>query len=102
VYRKNLEGSITLIGEKGTIRIGGEYLNKLEFWDVPEFPLPDDVEFTDKPNSYGKYQGTSSNHDKVISGIIAELNGSSGMTVEGTEGIRSIAAIETIYRSIRS
>ena len=102
VHRKNLEGSITLIGEKGTIRIGGEYLNKLEFWDVPEFPLPDDVEFTDKPNSYGKYQGTSSNHDKVISGIIAELNGSPGMTVEGTEGIRSIAAIETIYRSIRS
>ncbi|MFN8777029.1 MAG: Gfo/Idh/MocA family protein [Flavobacteriales bacterium] len=101
VHRKNLEGSVTLIGENGTIRIGGEYLNKLEFWDVPGMPLPDHLEFTDKPNSYGKYQGTSSNHEKVIAGVIADMEGNSATSVEGAEGIRSIRAIETIYASIR-
>ncbi|MEM7656753.1 MAG: Gfo/Idh/MocA family oxidoreductase, partial [Bacteroidota bacterium] len=34
VYNKNYEGSITIVGEKGTIKIGGKYLNKIEFWDV--------------------------------------------------------------------
>jgi len=102
VFRKNLEGSITLIGEKGTIKIGGEYLNKLEHWDVPGMPLDTEVAFTDTPNSYGKYQGTSSNHDKVIDAIVAELYGKSGLTVEGLEGLRSIRAIEIIYRSIKA
>jgi len=101
VHNKNLEGSITLIGEKGTIKIGGEYLNKLECWDVPSMPLPENIEFSDKPNSYGKYQGTSSNHHQVIAGIIADLRNQTALSVEGYEGIRSVRAIETIYKSIR-
>lgn len=102
VYHKNFEGSITIIGEKGTIKIGGQYLNKMEFWDVEGFPLPEGIDFNDKPNAYGKYQGTSSNHDKVISHIIQEIKHHNGETVEGTEGIRSIHAIEKIYTNSRS
>lgn len=99
VYNKNFEGSITLIGEKGTIKIGGQYLNKIEFWDVQSYPLPDDVEFTDKPNIYGKYQGTSSNHDKVVQELTAALMKERSNCVEGDEGIKTIEAIEMIYRS---
>ncbi len=51
-HRKNYEGSITIIGEKGTIKIGGQYLNTIDFWDVQDHPLPENVEFTDKPNQY--------------------------------------------------
>ena len=102
VYHKNFEGSITIIGEKGTIKIGGQYLNKMEFWDVEGFPLPEGIDFNDKPNAYGKYQGTSSNHDKVIKHIISAMRNGDGETVEGTEGIRSIHAIEKIYQSTRS
>ncbi len=97
VYDKNYEGSITIVGEKGTIKIGGQYLNKIEYWNVEGFPLPEGIYFSDKPNAYGKYQGTSSNHDKVISAIIAELQGKSFETVDGFEGIRSIKAIELMY-----
>lgn len=102
VYNKNYEGSITIIGEHGTIKIGGQYLNKIEFWDVRGYPLQEGVEFTDKPNSYGKYQGTSSNHDKVIRTIIETFNNKemNTDTVEGFEGMRSIDAIEKIYASI--
>ncbi len=97
VYNKNYEGSITIIGEKGTIKIGGQYLNKIEYWDVEGFPLPEGIEFSDKPNAYGKYQGTSSNHDKVIRSIISQMKGRSFETVDGYEGIKSIHAIEKLY-----
>lgn len=97
VYNKNYEGSITIIGERGTIKIGGQYLNKIEYWDVEGFPLPEGIEFSDKPNAYGKYQGTSSNHDKVIKSIIAQQKGRVFETVDGFEGLKSINAIEMIY-----
>lgn len=97
VYNKNYEGSLTIIAEKGTIKIGGQYLNKIEFWDVQSHPLPEHVDFTDKPNAYGKYQGTSSNHDKVVNEVVAELLNERHNVVEGDEGIKTIKAIELIY-----
>jgi UDP-N-acetyl-2-amino-2-deoxyglucuronate dehydrogenase len=100
VYNKNYEGSITIIGENGTIKIGGKYLNRIEYWDVEGFPLDENIEYTDLPNSYGKYQGTSSNHDKVITALIAHLRHGSGNMVEGFEGIKTIDAIEKIYSEI--
>jgi len=101
VHNKNYEGSITIIGETGTIKIGGRYLNKIEFWDVQGYPLPENVEFSDKPNAYGKYQGTSSNHDKVYAALIAYLEAGKNATVDGFEGMKSIAAIEAIYANAR-
>lgn len=101
VYNKNYEGSITIVGEKGTIKIGGQYLNKIEFWDVKSYPLPENIEFTDKPNAYGKYQGTSSNHDKVVHDVVAELLNERHNVVEGDEGMKTIEAIELIYKNAR-
>ena len=97
VYNKNYEGSIIVIGENGIIKIGGEYLNKIEFWDVASYPLPNNVSFTDKPNKYGKYQGTSSNHDKVLKDVARALLNERNDCVDGNEGIRTIKAIEKIY-----
>jgi predicted dehydrogenase len=97
LYNKNYEGSITIIGEKGTIKIGGQYLNKIDYWDVQSYPLPD-IDFSDKPNEYGKYQGTSSNHDKVINNVVSKLLKERHHVVEGDEGIKSIEAIELIYK----
>ncbi len=97
VYNKNFEGSITIIGEYGTIKIGGGYLNKIEFWDVKSHPLPDNISFVDLPNNYGKYQGSSSNHHRVIEEVVKDLNGEKSNIVAGTEGALSIEAIETIY-----
>jgi predicted dehydrogenase len=101
VYNKNYEGSITVIGEYGTIKVGGQYLNKIEFWDVRSLPLPEDTVFTDQPNAYGKYQGTSSNHDKVIDSVVAELLHERHNVIEGNEGIRTINAIDRIYAAAR-
>ena len=100
VYNSNYEGSITIIGEYGTIKIGGQYLNQIEYWDVKDFPIPERTQFLDKPNAYGKYQGSSSNHDKVIKDVISALLNEKHNSVEGTEGYRSIKAIEMIYNSL--
>jgi UDP-N-acetyl-2-amino-2-deoxyglucuronate dehydrogenase len=97
VYSKNYEGSITIVAENGTIKIGGSYLNKIEYWDVRSLPLREDILFNDKPNAYGKYQGTSSNHDKVVANVIAKLLGERHHVVHGEEGLMSIRAIQKIY-----
>ncbi len=102
VYNKNFEGSITIVGEKGIIKVGGQYLNKIDYWDVKSYPLADGVEFVDKPNRYGKYQGSSSNHDKVVQDVVASLLRERHHVVEGDEGMKSIAAIELIYASARN
>jgi len=97
VYNKNYEGSITIIGEKGTIKVGGKYLNEIEFWDVQSYPLPENIEFNDLPNNYGKYQGSSSNHDKTVQNITSKLLNERYLVVEGDEGIKTIEAIDKIY-----
>lgn len=97
VNNKNYEGSITIIGENGTIKIGGKYLNKIEFWDVAGYPLPENELFTDKPNNYGKYQGTSSNHDKLIHHLVEQFAEEMDGAVEGLEALKTIEAIERIY-----
>lgn len=99
VFNKNFEGSITIIGEKGTIKIGGKYLNKIEYWDVQSYPLPEDIDFEDAPNNYGKYQGTSSNHDKLMTDLVELFTQNRKGIVEGSEAIKTIEAIELIYKN---
>jgi len=101
VYSSNYEGSITIIAEKGTIKIGGRYLNEIEHWDVNSYPLPLDVEFEDKPNSYGSYQGSSSNHDVLMNDLVLQIINDRKGVVEGEEGLKSIDAIEKIYKETK-
>lgn len=98
-YNKNFEGSITLLGERGIVKMGGQYLNRIEHWDVEGSPLPEGVEWVDRPNAYGKYQGSSSNHDKVIRDVIRAVNREECGVVSGEDGRRTVKAIEMIYEN---
>jgi UDP-N-acetyl-2-amino-2-deoxyglucuronate dehydrogenase len=97
VYNKNFEGSITIIGEKGTIKIGGKYLNEIEYWDVKSYPKPINGDLIEKVNDYGTYQGSSSNHNKMFIEIIGNFIESRKGVVEGNEGKQTIIATELIY-----
>jgi len=99
VHNKNYEGSITIVGEKGTIKIGGEYLNTIEFWNVENFPLPRAIQFTDKPNRYTSYSGSASNHDKVIADVIATVTQRVPRVPGWDDGHRVVKAIQMIYES---
>lgn len=100
-HEKNMEGSITLFGEKGTVKIGGQYLNLIDYQNIRnhtiEIPQP-----SRSANDYGFYQGSMSNHDKVIENVIAVLNHGHTIATSGTEGLKTVAAIEKIYLHSRS
>lgn len=104
-YKQNYEGSIVVVAENGTVKIGGKYLNKIDYWSVEDYPLDPNVEYDDKPNAYGKYMGTSSNHDQVFKSIIEHYNTSTSpfdSVVDGFEGMKSVQAIENIYQVIKN
>ena len=94
---KNFEGSILLVAEHGIVKIGGQYLNRIEHWDVDGHPLPSGIEWVDQPNVYSKYQGSSSNHDKVFRDVVLRLKQQDFRVVSGQEGRRTVKAIELVY-----
>ena len=99
VFEKNYEGSITIFGEKGTVKIGGPYLNKIDFWNVKNISQPATEINQDAPNRYASgYQGTSSNHHKVFDDVIDFiLHNKKVKLVQGEEAIKTIVSIEKIY-----
>ncbi|MFO8050514.1 MAG: Gfo/Idh/MocA family oxidoreductase [Thermoplasmatota archaeon] len=73
VYERNLEGSITVLGTKGSVKIGGKYLNQLTEWNVEGIPIPE-IPPGKPPNKYkGGYQGSMSNHDRVFRNVVEVL-----------------------------
>jgi len=97
-WEKNMEGSITLVCEKGTIKIGGQYLNTLDYQSIQHENLS--MPPLAKPaNDYGHYQGSMSNHDQVYDQVNACLQGKSALYTGAEDGLRTVAAIEKIYKS---
>lgn len=96
-HRQNMEGSLTIFGEKGTVKIGGQYLNTLEYFDVKGLPQPS-LPHPGPANDYGYYQGSMSNHEAVYTNLLAVLGGKAKTYVSGEEGIQSVELIERIYR----
>ncbi|MEA3557808.1 MAG: Gfo/Idh/MocA family oxidoreductase [Candidatus Thermoplasmatota archaeon] len=73
IFEKNLEGSITVLGTKGSVKIGGKYLNELSIWNVEGVEKPE-IPPGKPPNTYkGGYQGSMSNHDKVFENVVQVL-----------------------------
>jgi UDP-N-acetyl-2-amino-2-deoxyglucuronate dehydrogenase len=98
-FKKNMEGSITIFGEKGTVKVGGQYLNVLEYQSIEGLEIKDLPE-GNKPNNYGAYQGSMSNHDQVISNVIDVVSNGGRIAVNGFDGLRTVDLIQNIYNSI--
>lgn len=77
-HNRNMEGSLALFGEKGTVKIGGQYLNELEYQDIQDHTI-EDLPPGNPPNNYGFYQGSMSNHDKVYQHVIEAIQRAEGM-----------------------
>ena len=95
-FANNMEGSITVFGEKGTVKVGGQYLNELEYCNVKdiEFPL---LPKGNAANGYGFYQGSMSNHDKVYENLIEALQNPSHDFATAEEGLKTVEIIQKIY-----
>lgn len=97
-YPKNLEGSITLIGETGTVRIGGPAVNQIEHWSFSDESTDDDL--VEKVS----YQTTSVygfGHPPYYSNILDSLQGKDEAHCDGREGLKSLELIISAYRSAR-
>lgn len=97
-FGKNMEGSLTIFAEKGTIKIGGQYLNELEYQNIDGFEFKDLPE-GNKPNNYGTYVGSMSNHDKVYENLIDVLSNGASISTNAFEALKTVEIIDKIYRS---
>jgi UDP-N-acetyl-2-amino-2-deoxyglucuronate dehydrogenase len=97
-YPKNLEGSITIIGENGTVRIGGVAVNKVEHWEFRDYDDDDKLVENSQynpPNVYGF------GHTGYYRNVIDVLKGKAGPDTDGREGRKSLELILGIYKSAR-
>lgn len=95
-FEKNMEGAITILAENGTIKIGGQYLNTIEYQAIKNKVLPA-INITAKSNDYGQYQGSMSNHDKVIENVVKTLQGTDTVMTNASEGKKVVEIIEQMY-----
>lgn len=97
-YERNMEGSITIFAEKGTLKIGGQYLNTIEYQQLESNSLPA-INITAKANDYGLYQGSMSNHDKVIQNVVDVILHDKPIMTSAEEGREVVRMIEQMYAS---
>jgi UDP-N-acetyl-2-amino-2-deoxyglucuronate dehydrogenase len=100
-YQKNMEGSLTIFAEKGTVKIGGQYLNELEYQNIEEYKI-ENLPEGNKPNNYGSYQGSMSNHDKVYENLINVLTNNASISTSAFEGLKTVEIIDKIYSSAQN
>ena len=100
-YPRNLEASVSVLGSRGTIKIGGLAADKIDIWEAKNLPRPN-LSSGLSPNVYaeGLYQGSCPNHLFVYKNIIQHYQGNkSAYVTDGSEARKSLEIIEAIYRS---
>jgi predicted dehydrogenase len=97
-FNNNMEGSITVFAENGTIKVGGQYLNELEYYNVAGLNRPE-LPKGNPANGYGFYQGSMSNHDKVYENLIIALKNDGHEFASAEDGLKTVEIIERIYNA---
>ncbi|WP_153799466.1 Gfo/Idh/MocA family protein [Foetidibacter luteolus] len=97
-YRKNMEGSLTLLAEKGAVKIGGQYLNLLEYQHLQDHLLQVTPSQAGS-NNYGFYTGSMSNHDKVYENLVAVLQNGARAYMDACDAMKTVEIIERIYKA---
>ncbi|MCL3779139.1 Gfo/Idh/MocA family oxidoreductase [Prolixibacteraceae bacterium JC049] len=97
VYNTNLESSMTIIGEKGTIKVAGQYMNEVEVCNIENYTMPE-LPPSAPPNDYGAYKGSAQNHHHVIQNVVDKLTKKVPITTNALEGLKVVDIIERIYQ----
>jgi len=96
VWDKNFESSITVIAENGSIKIGGQYMDKIEYCHIKNYEMPQ-LQSSNKENDYGNYKGSAANHHFIIQNVIDVLMKKTLPAANSAEGLKVIDIIERIY-----
>lgn len=98
VWDRNMESSITILAENGSIKIGGQYMNSVEYCHVKNYKMPA-LAASNPPNDYGTHKGSASNHEHFYDNVIEVLHSDVPITTNATEGMKVVEIIERIYES---
>lgn len=98
IWDCNLESSMTIIAENGSVKIGGQYMDKVEYCHVKDYQMPE-LAPTNPGNDYGAYKGSAANHHFVIENVVDVLKGRNQITTNALEGLKVVEIIERMYQS---
>lgn len=96
VWEKNLESSLTIVGSKGSVKVGGQYMDQIETCNIKDYNMPV-LKETNPANDYGAYKGSANNHHSVIENVIETLKGTNKISTNALEGLKVVDIIERIY-----
>ena len=97
-YPKNLEGSITVLGERGTVTIGGVAVNEIRHWEFAD-QTPEDARVKDA--SYATTSVYGKGHSAYYDNVIRSLRGECEPDTDGREGLKSLELLIALYLSAR-
>lgn len=97
VWDKNLESSLTIMGSKGSIKVGGQYMDQVEVCNIENYTMPE-LKPTNPANDYGAYKGSANNHHHIIENVVNTLKGKTTITTNAMEGLKVVEIIERIYK----
>jgi predicted dehydrogenase len=100
VWNKNMESSMLIVAENGSVKIGGQYMNEVEYCHIKDYEMPE-LAPTNPGNDYGPYKGSAQNHNFVIRNVVNVLSGAPGeiITTNVLEGMKVVDIIQRIYAS---
>ncbi len=100
VWDKNMESSMTVIAQNGSVKIGGQYMEKVDYCHIKDYQKPE-LAPTNPGNDYGAYKGSAQNHNMVIRNVINVLSEQSTDTITTNvlEGMKVVDIIQRIYKS---
>ena len=98
VWDKNLESSMLIVAENGSVKIGGQYMNEVEYCHIKGYEMPE-LAPTNPGNDYGPYKGSAQNNNFVIRNVVNVLSGAPGeiITTNVLEGMKVVDIIRRIY-----
>jgi UDP-N-acetyl-2-amino-2-deoxyglucuronate dehydrogenase len=97
-HPRNFEGSITILGERGTVRIGGVAVNDIQHW---EFEEPRDYDANVKEASYATTSVYGFGHPMYYQNVIEVMRGDAEPDTDGREGLKSLELLIAAYMSAR-
>ncbi len=97
-YPRNLEGSITILGEKGTVRVGGVAVNDIQIWDFEE---PRDYDADIASANYSTTSVYGFGHPLYYDNVVKALRGECPPETDGREGLKSLELLIAAYQSAR-
>ena len=97
VWDRNFESSLTIIAENGTVKVGGQYMEKIDYCHIKGYLMPE-LAPVNPPNDYGMYKGSAANHHFVFEEIVSSVTQNRPSETNFEAGRAVVNIIEQIYR----